>query len=144
MFNLPADDRLSAWAQLKQNLETSSTPFEDVVKFWTDAPFIPYNKNVDPFNRHAWPTPWDIIVENRYDDFTRALMMANSVKLTKRFKDSNISIETRVDNSQNKSYNIVIVNEEQVLNYIDNEVVIYQNLPASFLLENLIELNSPK
>jgi len=68
-------------------------------------------------------------------------MMANSVKLTNRFKDSNITIETRVDNSQNKSYNIVIVNEEQVLNYIDNEVINYQNLPASFLLENLIELS---
>ena len=144
MFNLPADDRLSAWAQLKQNLETSSTPFEDVVKFWSNAPFIPYNKNVDPFNQRGWPTPWDIIVENRYDDFTKALMMANSVKLTNRFKDSNISIETRVDNSQNKSYNIVIINKESVLNYIDNEVVNYQNLPVSFLLENLIEFNGPK
>jgi len=144
MFNLPADDRLSAWARLKQDLETSTTPFEDVVKFWSDAPFIPYNKNVDPFNQRDWPTPWDIIVENRYDDFTRALMMANSVKLTNRFKDLSISIETRVDSSQNKSYNIVIINEESVLNYIDNEVVNYQNLPVSFLLENLIELNGPK
>jgi len=144
MFDLPADDRLSAWARLKQDLETSTTPFEDVVKFWSDAPFIPYNKNVDPFNQRDWPTPWDIIVENRYDDFTKALMMGNSFKLTNRFKDSSISIETRVDNSQNKSYNIVIINKESVLNYIDNEVVDIKNLPLTFLLENLIELNGPK
>jgi hypothetical protein len=144
MFNLPADDRLSAWARLKQDLETSTTPFEDVVKFWSDAPFIPYNKNVDPFNQRDWPTPWNIIVENRYDDFTKALMMGNSFKLTNRFKDSSISIETRVDNSQNKSYNIVIINKESVLNYIDNEVVDIKNLPLTFLLENLIELNGPK
>ena len=144
MFNLPADERLSAWSQLRQSLETSETPFDDVNEFWSSAPFIPYNRNVDPFNQHAWPTPWDIIVENRYDDFTKALMIANSFKLTNRFKNSNIVIQTMVDSSQNKSYNIVIIDEEMVLNYIDNKVVNYQNLPVSFLLENLIELNGSK
>jgi hypothetical protein len=144
MFNLSADDRLSAWSQLRQSLETSETPFEDVAKFWSSAPFIPYNRSVDPFNRHAWPTPWDIVVENRYDDFTKALMMAETCKLSTRFKNSSIVIQTMVDSSQNKSYNIVIVNEEKVLNYIDNEVVNAENLPTSFLLENLIELSNPK
>jgi len=144
MFNLSADDRISSWAQLRQNLETSLTPFQDVAEFWADAPFVPYNKNVDPFNQRSWPTPWDIIVENKYDDFTRALMMANTFKLSNRFKNSSIMIQTRVDSSQNRSYNFVIINEEKILNYIDNEVVDFENLPPSFLLENLIELSSPK
>jgi hypothetical protein len=144
MFDLPADDRLSAWVQLRQNLEISNTPFEDVVEFWANSPFVPYNRNVDPFNQRSWPTPWDIIVENQYDDFTRALMMANTLKLSTRFKNDNIMIKTMVDSSQNKSYNIVIINEEKILNYIDNEVVDIKNLPPTFLLENLIEVNGPK
>jgi len=144
MFDLPADNRLSAWVQLRQNLEISNTPFEDVVEFWANSPFVPYNRNVDPFNQRSWPTPWDIIVENQYDDFTRALMMANTLKLSTRFKNDNIMIKTMVDSSQNKSYNIVIINEEKILNYIDNEVVDIKNLPPTFLLENLIEVNGPK
>jgi hypothetical protein len=144
MFNLSADDRISSWAQLRQNLETSLTPFQDVAEFWAGAPFVPYNKNVDPFNQRSWPTPWDIIVENKYDDFTRALMMANTFKLSNKFRDSSIMIQTRVDSSQNRSYNFVIINEEKILNYIDNEVVDFENLPPSFLLENLIELGIPK
>jgi hypothetical protein len=144
MFDLPADERLSSWVQLRQNLEISNTPFEDVVEFWANAPFVPYNRNVDPFNQRSWPTPWDIIVENKYDDFTRALMMANTLKLSTRFKNDSITIKTMVDSSQNKSYNIVIINEEKILNYIDNEVVNIKNLPLTFLLENLIELNGPK
>jgi hypothetical protein len=144
MFDLQADERLSSWAQLRQHLETSNTPLKDVAEFWNRAPFVPYNRNVDPFNQRAWPTPWDIIVENQYDDFTKALMMSNTLKLSTRFKNDNIMIKTMVDPSQNKSYNIVIINNEKILNYIDNEVVDIENLPQTFLLENLIELTGSK
>jgi hypothetical protein len=144
MFDLDPDDRISAWSHFRANLNDSATPFNDLIEFWQDAPFIPYNRNVDPFNQYAWPTPWDIIVENHYDDFTKSLMMAWTLKLTDKFKDSKIEIKTYADDEKNKVYNLVIVNNSSVINYNDNSLLDVQEIPDSIRLENLIEVNRPR
>jgi hypothetical protein len=141
MFKLSIDDRLSSWAQHRSNLEESETPFSDVWEFWKDAPYVPYNNKIDPFHQRSWPSPWEIIVDNHYDDFTKALMIGWSLKLTNRFKESKIEIRTVVDNTRHIMYNIVCVNEEIVINYSDNGPISGKNMPDSFLIENLIELN---
>lgn len=144
MFNQSPDDRLSLWSQFRQELEASDDPLTDVIEFWNEAPFIPYNKEIDPFNQFAWPTPWEIIVRNKYDDFTKSLMMAWTLKLTERYKDSKVEIKTYIDNTQTVQYNCIVIDEDKVLNYKDNEVVNYQNLPPSFRLENMLEVNRPR
>jgi len=144
MFNQSPDDRLSSWSQFRQELEASDDPLMDVIEFWNEAPFIPYNKEIDTFNQFAWPTPWEIIVRNKYDDFTKSLMMAWTLKLTERYKDSKVEIKTYIDNTQTVQYNCIVIDEDQVLNYKDNEVVNYQNLPPSFRLENMLEVNRPR
>jgi len=140
MFKESVDDRLSSWAQHREDLETSLTPFEDVWNFWKDAPYIPYNNKVDPYHSRSWPTPWEIIIENKYDDFTKAVMIAKSLKFTKKFANSVIQIRTYVDNSKNIVYNIVMIDELWIINYNDNGPVPVKDLPASFSLENLIEV----
>ena len=144
MFDLDPDDRISAWSHLRASLNDSATPLNDLIEFWQEAPFIPYNKNVDPFNQYAWPTPWDIIVENRYDDFTKALMMSWTLKLTNKFKDSKIEIKTYTDDEKNKVYNLVIVDNSSVINYNDNSLISVQELSDSIRLENLIEVHRPR
>ena len=141
MFNKSIDDRLSAWAEFRKDLENSSSPFEDVWLFWKDAPFIPYNNAVDPFFRFNWPTPWDIIVHNKYDDFTKALMIGWTLKLTKRFEKSLIEIRTLVDRERLKSYNVICVDNEWVINYNDNGPTLLKNIPEDFNIENLVELS---
>jgi len=141
MFNQPVDERLSAWASHREELENCEDPLGLTCDFWRFAPFIPYNKDIDPYNKRDWPTPWEIIVENRYDDFTKALMMAWSLKYTKRYKDSKIEIKTLVDCHKNCYYNIVCVDEQWVLNYNDNGPEPIENIPESFSLENLVELD---
>ena len=111
MFNQPVDERLSAWASYRGELDKCKDPLRLTCDFWRFAPFIPYNKDIDPYNQRDWPTPWEIIVENRYDDFTKALMMAWSLKYTKRYKDSKIEIKTLVDCHKNCYYNIVCVDD---------------------------------
>jgi hypothetical protein len=44
MFKLNVDDRLSSWALLRAQLENCEDPFQRVIDFWLDAPFIPYNR----------------------------------------------------------------------------------------------------
>lgn len=144
MFNQPIDDRLSSWAQFRDSLNTKDDPLTDVWEFWKRAPFIPYNHKVDPFYQASWPSPWEIIVENKYDDFTKAIMIGWTLKLTKKFQDSKIEIKTVVDKQKSAQYNIVCVDEEWIINYSDNGPIPSNTLPNSFLLENLIELRPPR
>jgi hypothetical protein len=144
MFNQPQEVRLSVWSDFRKSLETAEDPLAETAKFWSGAPFIPYNNQIDPFNYRSWPTPWDIIVTNRYDDFTKAVMMAWTIIYTERYNNSAISIQTYIDTVHNRPYNCVIIDDEHVLNYIDNEVELVKNLPPSFRLENLVELKRPR
>jgi hypothetical protein len=144
MFNLSVDERISAWADLRDTVETCDAPLETVWNFWKDSPFVPYNNRVDPYHHRSWPTPWEIIAENRYDDFTKALMIGWSLKMTKRYKDSIIDVRTMLDNANNRQYNIVCVENSWAINYNDNGPVPLEMVPDSFLIENLTELKVPR
>jgi hypothetical protein len=144
MFNQNIDDRLSSWAQFRAQLDNSDQPLNEVWEFWKDAPFIPYNNKIDPFYQQSWPSPWEIIVHNKYDDFTKALMIGLTLKHTKTFKNSKLEIRSLVDNHNTAYYNVVCVDEEWVINYNDNGPILLKNLPDSFLIENLIELSTPR
>jgi hypothetical protein len=144
MFRKSPDERLSAWTEFRQFLNTSVFPLQELADFWANAPYVPYNKNVDPYNEYSWPTPWEIIVENKYDDFTRALMMAWTLKLTDKFKNSIIEIKTYTDSERQKQYNMVFIDNKDVVNYRDNEVVKAENVPESFRLDFLVEVKKPR
>ena len=144
MFKLAIDDRLSAWADLRSRLETDADPLTTADNFWRHAPFVPYNHKIDPFNPHYWPTPWEIIVENKYDDFTRALMIAYTLKYTKKFSESKIEIHTLVDKDNNIQYNIVSIDEEWGINYAQSGPIQMKKVPSSFSLENLVVIKSPR
>jgi hypothetical protein len=144
MFNLPPDERLSTWSNFRRQLDISEDPFRDSIDFWLTAPFVPYNKDVDPYNVKSWPTPWEIIIENKYDDFTKALLMSWTLKLTDKFKDSKIEIKTYIDNKNKRQYNMVFINDAQVLNYVDNAVTTPQEVPESFFIENIIQVERPR
>lgn len=142
MFNLDLDTRLSEWARLRHRIETSPTPLDDVFNFWKNAPFIPFNNHVDPYFQRNWPTPWEIISENRYDDFTKALMMALSLKYTNRYKNSHIELRTYVDENKTTVYNVVVIDDHTVLNFNDVGPVDFSSITKTFLLENLVEVEN--
>jgi hypothetical protein len=144
MFDKPIDDRLSLWAGFRASINTSDTPLEDVWDFWKSAPYIPYNNKIDPYHQQSWPSPWEIIVHNKYDDFTKAAMIAWTIKLTDRYRDSKIQIKTLVDNSQKFQYNVVTVDDQWAINYNDNGPIEAVKLPDYFYLENLIDLEPPR
>lgn len=140
MFNKSIDDRLSLWAEHRQSLNTSDDPLMETWEFWKHTPFIPFNKNIDPFNHKSWPTPWDIIVHNKYDDFTKSLMIAWSLKYTTRFKEAKIEIKTIVNDSKTCYYNVVCVDNKWAINYSDNGPIPITDIPESFFIENQVEV----
>ncbi len=144
MFDQDQETRLTVWSDFRKKLERSGNPYKKVAEFWSSPPFVPYNNQIDPYNPRSWPTPWEIIVRNKYDDYTKAIMMAWTLVYTERFKNSTIYINTYVDTADNMSYNCVVIDDSKVLNYKDNEVFETGNLPPSFRLENLVEIKRPK
>lgn len=144
MFNFDVDDRLAAWSNLRKQVNQSSDPLSDIAQFWMTTPFVGHNPNIDPYYQASWPTPWEIIVENKYDDFTKAIMIGYTILLTDRFKNSSVQIQTLVDENKKKLYNVVCVDNTSVLNYVDGEVVGVDNVPSLYRLENLVELERPR
>lgn len=144
MFYQPVDERLSSWLEFRRCLEDSDTPLEDVQKFWNNAPFIPYNRRIDPFHKSSWPTPWEILQTNQYDDFTKSLMMGWTLKLTKKFKDSLVEIKTAVDKDKHREYNLVYIDNKVVLNFSDDSPVTIDSIPGELYLKNMVVLDSPR
>jgi hypothetical protein len=144
MFKQSPDDRLSSWAQHRAQLDQCDDPYAETWEFWKSAPFVPYNPNVDPFYPRNWPNPWEIIVENKYDDFTKALMIGYSLKWTTRFENTPIEIRTFVDSERNMSYNIVCVDNKWAINYTDLGPIELESWPDQFLVQNLVELKVPR
>jgi len=144
MFNKPIEKRLESWIDHRRNLDNSDDPLQDTWDLWHTAPFVPHNQKIDPYHNRSWPSPWEIIAENKYDDFTRALMIGWTLKMTQKFRDSAIEIKTLVDNDRSREYNIVCVDNTWVINYSDVGPVTVDSVPESFRLENLIELSPPR
>ncbi|NBP00044.1 MAG: hypothetical protein EBU90_07910 [Proteobacteria bacterium] len=142
MFDQPLDIRLSKWLEFRRRLDKSKNPLQDVHSFWSQAPFIPYNKNIDPYNKLSWPSPWEIIEYNKYDDFTKALMISWTLKLSEKFKLTDIELHTVVDNSRQREYNLVYVDNENVLNYSDTGPIDVEFIPGSFNLKNMVQIQS--
>lgn len=144
MFDKNTDDRLSSWADHRAALNVSDDPVNAVWEFWKNTPYIPYNHKIDPYHPRSWPSPWEIIVDNHYDDFTKALMIGLSLKLTENYKNWTIELKTLVDKSKPSVYNIVYVNNTIAINYSDLGPVSADLVPDSLVLENLIEVTWPR
>ncbi len=144
MFKFSIEKRLSEWVNLRNSLEKSSNPLQEVWDFWNASPFVPYNKKIDPFYSKSWPTPWEIISENVYDDFTRALMISWTLKLIEQYKNSKIEIRIMVDKTQNRQYNLILIDDKWVINFDDNGPVEINDKILSLTLENLIEIDRPR
>lgn len=144
MFHKSPDERLSDWSEFRKELDTLEDPLTALAEFWSDAPKIIHNHRIDPYNPKSWPTPWELIVENKYDDFTLALMIAYTLKLTKTHNNDKIEVRTLVDSTKTKLYNLVYVNNEDVLNYEPAIAIKAQYIDESLYLENIVDIVYPR
>lgn len=138
------EDRLTIWYNLRKEIETSNDPFNLVAEFWGSVPQIVHNTLIDPYYPKSWPTPWDIIHRNKFDDFTLAIMMGYTIKLTNRFNKDKIEVKTMIDSDKKQLYNLVYINEDDVLNYIKNIAVKNKDIKENLYVENVVEIFFPR
>jgi hypothetical protein len=124
VFNKHGTDRLTDWKEFRDSLEVSDTPFEDVAKFWSRAPFVsPY---LNPQNPSEWPDPWHLVLDSRLDDLAIALGMLYTIKLTRRFMDSKCEIHTSMFTKETRY--MLVVDKQHVLNLQYGGVVNFNSL----------------
>lgn len=102
VFDLHGTERLAEWKQLRNNLEHSQTPFEDVMEVWKMAPFV--SPFLDPTDPKSWPDPWRLIIDGKFDSLAICLGILYTIKLTERFIDSSFEIHMSMSEKEKDFY----------------------------------------
>lgn len=119
MFDLHGTERLTEWKKFRDSLEDSQDPFQDVLDLWTRAPFV--SPFLNPRDPSTWPDPWHLVLDNRLDNLAIVLGILYTLKLTRRFMDSEYEIHMSIVDDKDPLYFLVI--ENRVLNYVYGSVV---------------------
>ena len=131
MFNLSYEERLSKWREFREQLESSSKPINDVVRFYSLAPTV--SIHTDPYNEESWPGPWELLHENQYCSFCKILGMCYTLQLTESFNGKTFEIIIGRDMENNARLYLLSINKE-VIGLDDNYVHVNQ-LPESIIIE---------
>jgi len=137
MFGKTYEDRLQEWAAFRESLEDSEDPFRDLIAFYKQAPSV--SIHTDPFNQDAWPTAWELLLENQYCDFCRVLGYYYSLQLTERFKGSTFEIHISTDNALGYMYLLFVDN--QVLGYDETKAIDKIDLPKDLRSQHVFPLS---
>jgi hypothetical protein len=130
--------RLAYWYELRQHLENSKTPFDDVFEFFKQFPKV--KVYTDPYDNSTWPTAWELIEENEYCPFNLILGICYTLQLCECFKHITPKITITIDNTTNSVYYLLFV-EDVVYGYEDSGWIPAKNLPKS--LKNIKIYNMP-
>lgn len=112
MFDRYGNERLIAWREFRDSLETDQDPFQAVAVFWAAAPFV--NRYLDHSRADTWPDPWRLVIDGRFDDLAITLGMLYTIKLTERFRDARCDVYQSL---QDDKKTLLIVNNTSILNW---------------------------
>lgn len=128
VFILDYDARLKAWSELRARLQGSPTQTRciEIDKFWQSVPIQTYYLHTDYIN--DWPTPWELISDNLYCNYARALGMIYTLLLTGTEK---VELVNAKDDNSNEVVLVLVDNAKYVLNYwpgtvVNNQIIDFQ------------------
>jgi hypothetical protein len=126
MFDKSYVERIKAWRTFRLTLEETISPFEDTIEFWNNAPLS--SIAADPYDKTTWPTPWEMIEENRYCDFTKILAIYYTLQLTDRFSSSRFEIHITLDEKESVIRYLLFV-DNLTIGYYYNKSIDATDLP---------------
>jgi len=107
MFNLPTQERLLAWQKFRKHLDALSLEecVHETNKLWNTAPIS--NQYYCPTLSEQWPGPWQLIIDNVYDDIGKGLGMLYTIYYT----NHSCKLEFVCGKHKSNDYNLVLVND---------------------------------
>jgi len=101
------EDRLLDWKDFRQELEYHPDPIQYAIDHYNKIPSEP--RNVDPYDKETWPSPWEIIAENNYCSFLKLLGICYSLQLTDRFSTETFEIHIVLDRDKSSTFYLLMV-----------------------------------
>ena len=132
MFDKTYEHRLAAWVAVRDSLEQSKDPIQDVIDIYNTAPRV--SIHIDPWDQKSWPGPWELILENQYCEFACVLGMCYSLQLTDRFKGSDFEIHISIDYNESATYYLLYV-DDYVVGYRDGTYITRDDLPSKLIIQ---------
>ncbi len=123
MFNIFLQDyytRLREWFKLKENIKEYelSTICVEVDKFWQSAPLV--NHLLHPDDITDWPNPWELLYQNDYCYYARALGMVYTLLL---LGVNDVDFVEALDDNNEHVVLVLVDNAKYTLNYWPNSVL---------------------
>jgi hypothetical protein len=127
--------RLRFWTDLRQNLETADleTICVEVDRFWQQAPLSAHY--LHPDDVEEWPTPWELINDNNFCLYARALGILYTLML---LGIKNVDLVEALDDNKVEVVLVLIDDAKYVMNYWPNSVV--NTKSEVFTIKNHINL----
>jgi hypothetical protein len=136
VFILDYEARLRAWATLRgkvQQLPVDQKCIE-IDRFWQRVPLMGHYLHTDFI--HEWPDPWQLISDNLYCYYGRALGMIYTLLLT---DTKNIELVEAKDDNNNDVVLVLVENAKYVMNYWPDTVV--NNIITDFKITRTLDIS---
>jgi hypothetical protein len=142
VFILDFETRMQSWATFRNQL--AKLPIDqqciEVDRYWQRVPLI--NHYLHPDFMHEWPNPWQLLSDNTYCYYARALGMIYTLLL---LGNKDIALVEAKDDNSNEVVLVLVDDAKYVLNYwpetvVNNHItdfVIIKELDISPLLSKL-------
>lgn len=114
------ETRLRSWVELRNSIVDSTTKNQciEIDRFWQRVPTV--NHYLHPDFIHEWPDPWQLISDNTYCYYARALGIIYTLLL---LGNKNIALVLAKDDNNNEVVLVLVDNAKYVLNYWPDMVV---------------------
>lgn len=119
-FQLSYEARLKNWHDLREKLKGAEIKqiCVEVDKFWQQCPLN--NHYLHPVDMDTWPDPWQLVFENNYCTYARALGMIYTLLL---LGVSDIDLADAKDDNDEDVVLVLVDSAKYVLNYWPDTVL---------------------
>ena len=136
VFILDYENRLRSWAALRNKI-IGADPKQKCIEidsFWQRVPLS--NHYLHPDFIKDWPSPWQLLSDNNYCYYARALGMIYTLLLV---GNNSIELVEAVDDNSNEVVLVLVDDAKYVLNYWPNTVV--NNHIESFSITRTLDIS---
>lgn len=135
-FQLNYENRLKSWHELRIRLENSDIKYQsiEIDKFWQQCPLL--NHYLHPSDIQDWPNPWELLYENSYCYYARALGIIYSLLL---LGVTDIDLVEAKDNNNEDVVLVLVDHAKYILNYWPDTIL--NNSLQDFKILKYIDLS---
>jgi len=136
IFILDFEARLKAWRDLR--IKLTGLPIHEICievdKFWQRVPTVNHYLHIDFVS--DWPTPWELLNDNIYCYYARALGMVYTLLL---LGNKDVEIVIAKDDNNNEVVLVLVDDAKYVMNYWPGTVV--NNDIDDFVITRTLDLS---